>query len=250
MSIFAPVRDGGPGDISYWGQPIGMVLADTREHADRAAKLGVTATYTGSTTPCVSIEDAITMGRTNPPQRSNRGDAAGAFATAGAAGTLEGSVDIAGQYHFYMETQTSVAIPMEDDGVRVLCSTQSPSSVQQSVASTISMPLNKVIIECKRAGGGYGGKISNATPYACSAAFAAHKHRREVRLVSNIKDCMTSTGKRSPWKFEYRVAFTPQGRVTAVTGTVYTANWRATNNFQRCYDIANCEYTSNPRGCL
>ena len=142
-----------------------------------------------------------------------------------------------------METQTSVAIPMEDDGVRVLCSTQSPSSVQSSVASTISMPLNKVIVEVKRGGGGYGGKIANATPYACSAAFAAHKHRREVRLVSNIKDCMTSTGKRCPWKFEYRVAFTPQGKVTAVSGTVYAANWRATNDFARCYDIANWDVT-------
>ena len=143
----------------------------------------------------------------------------------------------------YMETQTSVAIPMEDDGVRVLCSTQSPSSVQSSVASTISMPLNKVIVEMKRGGGGYGGKIANATPYACSAAFAAHKHRREVRLVSNIKDCMTSTGKRCPWKFEYRVAFTPQGKVTAVSGTVYATNWRATNDFARCYDIANWDVT-------
>jgi xanthine dehydrogenase/oxidase len=239
MQIFAPVRDGGPGDIEYWGQPIGMVIADTREHADRAAKLGVTVTYTGTTTACVTIEDAIAMQRVDPPRRSHRGDCNSAFAAAGASGTLEGEIDIAGQYHFYMETQTSVAIPMEDDGLRVICSTQSPSSVQSSVASTISMPLNKVIVEMKRAGGGYGGKISNATPYACAAAFAAHKHRREVRLVSNIKDNMTSTGKRSPWKFQYRVAFTPTGRVTAVSGTVYTANWRATNDFQRCYDIPN-----------
>ena len=241
MQVFAPVREGssGAGDIEYWGQPVGMVIADTREHADRAAKLGVTVTYTGAGTPCVTIEDAIAMNRVESPRRAQRGNVAGAFAAAGASHTLEGEIHIAGQYHFYMETQTTVAIPMEDGGLRIITSTQSPSSVQSSVASTVSMPLNKVIVEMKRAGGGYGGKISNATPYACAAAFAAHKHRREVRLVSNIKDNMTSTGKRSPWRFQYRVAFDASGRVTAVSGTVYTANWRATNDFQRCYDIPN-----------
>jgi CO/xanthine dehydrogenase Mo-binding subunit len=199
----------------------------------------VTVSYTGTTTPCVTIEDAIAMNRVESPRRAQRGNVAGAFAAAGASHTLEGEIHIAGQYHFYMETQTTVAIPMEDGGLRIITSTQSPSSVQSSVASTVSMPLNKVIVEMKRAGGGYGGKISNATPYACAAAFAAHKHRREVRLVSNIKDNMTSTGKRSPWRFQYRVAFDASGRVTAVSGTVYTANWRATNDFQRCYDIPN-----------
>lgn len=104
MQVFAPVREGsgGPGDIQYWGQPIGMVIADTREHADRAAKLGVTVTYTGTTTPCVTIQDAIAMNRVDSPRRSHRGDVASAFAAAGETGTLEGEIDIAGQYHFYV----------------------------------------------------------------------------------------------------------------------------------------------------
>eukprot|EP01051_Picozoa_sp_SAG22_P018760 SAG22_NODE_3256_length_1826_cov_1.925304_1_plen_199_part_10 len=135
------------------------------------------------------------------------------------------------------------------------------------MAAACSLPLNKVIVEMKRGGeamvlpfhclfttfhcalefvclslptgGGYGGKISNATPVAVAAAFAAHKHRRPVRLVTSIKDCLTSTGKRSPWKFTYRVGCDATGRVTAVTGTVYTAQWRATTDFARCYDIPN-----------
>ena len=113
MQIFAPVREGsgGPGDIEYWGQPIGMVIADTREHADRAAKLGVTVSYTGTTTPCVTIEDAIAMNRVDSPRRAQRGDVASAFAAAGERGTLEGEIDIAGQYHFYVRIRLSGCTP-------------------------------------------------------------------------------------------------------------------------------------------
>lgn len=50
--------------------------------------------------------------------------------------------------------------------MKVLSSTQAPSSVQSSVAHSLGLPLNKVIVSVKRAGGGYGGKISNATVFA------------------------------------------------------------------------------------
>ena len=227
--------------MEYWGQPLGMVLANTREHADRAAKLGVVATYEAAQTPVVTIGSAIAAGRLGAPGKHTTGDVPAAMAAA--PHNFEGLIDISGQYHFYMETQTSVAIPMEDDGVFVYCSTQSPSSVQHSVAEACQLPLNKVIVDMKRGGGGYGGKITNATPIAVSAAFAAHRHRRPVRLVTSIKDCMTSTGKRSPWRFEYRVACNADGKITALSGTCYTAQWRATKDFARCYDIANWDVT-------
>ena len=50
-------------DVTYWGQPLGLVLADSRQHAERAART-VLVSYTGVTTPCVTIEQAIAQGKT------------------------------------------------------------------------------------------------------------------------------------------------------------------------------------------
>ena len=218
-----------------------MVVAETRELAERAALL-VHTTYTAAVAPVVTIDQAMaTPARMQHPSSHTSGDAAGAFAAA--AHTFEGTIDIAAQYHMYMETQTSVATPLEDDGLHIHCSTQSPAGVQSAVARACSLPMNKVIIEMKRGGGGYGGKITGAVPVAVACGFAAHKHRKPVRFITSIKDCLTSTGKRSPWKFVYRVGCDAAGRVSAVSGTVYTAQWRATTSFARCYDVPNWDVT-------
>lgn len=243
--LFAPLispegEGGGAVQCSFWGQPLGMIVADTREHAERIAQaVAATVQYTEVTAPCVTIVDAIAQGKVDAPRHHSVGDVASAFAAAGAAHTVQGEIELAAQYHFYMETQTSVARPMEDDGVQVICSTQGPSMVQSAIATALELPLNKVIVSVKRAGGGYGGKITGASTYAVAAAFAAHRHRTECRLIGNIVDNMASTGKRCPWKFEYKVSFTATGQVTAVQGTVYCGNWRPSTNFMRCYSIPN-----------
>lgn len=183
--LFAPYSRSTGGHVQYWGQPLGMIVAETRELADRAAK-AVQVTYTDRADAVVTIEQAIAAdGRTEQPSHHTAGDAAAALAAA--AHTFEGSIDISGQYHMYMETQTSVATPMEDDGLFLQVSTQSPASVQNAVAAACNLPQNKVIINMQRAGGGYGGKISNATPIAVACGYAAFKHRRPVRLVTSIK---------------------------------------------------------------
>ena len=100
LQIFAPIlTEGGPGDIQYWGQPIGMIIADTREHADRAAKLGVAVQYEGVVAPVVTIDQAIAAGRTGRSNRQTRGDAAAAFSAAGQ-NVAEGTIDVAGQCEY------------------------------------------------------------------------------------------------------------------------------------------------------
>eukprot|EP01045_Picozoa_sp_COSAG04_P027750 COSAG04_NODE_4128_length_2280_cov_1.422742_3_plen_70_part_00 len=54
------------------------------------------------------------------------------------------------QYHFHIETQSVVAVPMEDDGLRLHSATQCASTVQTAVAAAIGVQQNKVIVETKR----------------------------------------------------------------------------------------------------
>ena len=76
-----------------------MIIADTREHADRAAKLGVAVQYEGVEAPVVTIDQAIAAGRTGRSNRQTRGDAAAAFSAAGQ-NVAEGTIDVAGQCEY------------------------------------------------------------------------------------------------------------------------------------------------------
>jgi xanthine dehydrogenase molybdopterin-binding subunit B len=50
---------------------------------------------------------------------------------------IKGSFDVGGQEQFYLEGQISYAIPRENDGMLVHCSTQHPSEMQHLVAHAL-----------------------------------------------------------------------------------------------------------------
>ena len=62
---------------------------------------------------------------------------------------VEGSQKAASQYHFYMETQSAIAFPTEQGGMRVVVSTQSPTEVQSKVAKACLLPMNQVTLEVR-----------------------------------------------------------------------------------------------------
>src|SRR3546814_2614997 len=80
-----------------------------------------------------------------------RGDAAAALAKAPR--RLKGRMAVGGQEHFYLESLIALAIPGEDDEVRVISSTQHPSEIQTLVAGALGVPANAVTTEVRRMGG-------------------------------------------------------------------------------------------------
>ncbi|PMZ33303.1 xanthine dehydrogenase molybdopterin binding subunit, partial [Pseudomonas sp. GW247-3R2A] len=89
-----------------------------------------------------------------------RGDSAGALATA--EHRIQGTLHIGGQEHFYLETQISAVMPTEDGGMIVYCSTQNPTEVQKLVAEVLDVSMNKIVVDMRRMGGGFGGKETQA----------------------------------------------------------------------------------------
>ena len=57
----------------------------------------------------------------------------------------------------------------------VYSSTQHPSEMQQVVAHMLGWPAHNVVCECRRMGGGFGGKESQSALFACVAALAAQR---------------------------------------------------------------------------
>ena len=62
----------------------------------------------------------------------------------------------------------------------VYSSTQNPTEVQKLVAEVL-MPMNKVSIDMRRMGGGFGGKETQAAP-GCLCAVVAHLTGRPTKM--------------------------------------------------------------------
>lgn len=68
------------------------------------------------------------------------------------------------QYYFYMETQTALAVPDEDNCMVVYASSQCPEYVGSVIASCLGVPEHNIRVVTRRVGGGFGGKAVRAMP--------------------------------------------------------------------------------------
>jgi xanthine dehydrogenase large subunit len=200
------------GEVLYVGQPIFIVVADTHDNARRAARR---AAVTYEELPAIfTPQEAKAAGSyVLPPMQLKRGDYQTAFDMAPR--VVKGQLFVGGQEQFYLEGQIAYAIPKEDNGLLVQCSTQHPSEMQHVVAHAIGVHSHKVQVECRRMGGGFGGKESQSALWAASAGIAASKLRRPVKLRADRDDDMLVTGKRHCFFYEYEVGYDESGKILA-----------------------------------
>ncbi len=200
------------GLVQYVGQPIFIVVADSHDNARRAARLGK-VTY--EELPAIMTPQAAKAAQSYvlPPMHLQRGDYQAAFERA--PHVVKGELYVGGQEQFYLEGQISYAIPKEDKGMLVLCSTQHPSEMQHIVAHTLGVHAHNITVECRRMGGGFGGKESQSGLWAACAAIAAAALKRPVKLRADRDDDMLVTGKRHCFHYEYAVGYDADGKILA-----------------------------------
>ena len=192
----------------YVGQPIFAVAANTMEIA-KAAVAKANIEY-DVLEPTLNVEKALAdKFFVRPTHQHVRGDSAKALAAA--PHRIQGQQHVNGQEHFYLEGQVCSVLPTEDGGMTVYSSTQHPTEVQKLVAEVLDISINKVKVEIRRMGGGFGGKETQAAPLACIAAIVANKTGRPVKYRMSRTDDMIMTGKRHPFFNRYDVGFDDQG---------------------------------------
>jgi len=199
--------------VEYAGQPIFAVAAKSVEQARRAARKAIT--HYDDLDPIITVDRALEKQcYVLPSHTMKRGDSKTAIASA--PHKISGNLRIGGQDHFYLEGQVALAIPQEDGDVLIHSSTQHPSEVQHTVAKVLNCPNNAVTVEVRRMGGGFGGKETQATLFACIAALLARETRMPVNLCMDRDDDMIVTGKRHDFLTEYEVGFDDDGRILGV----------------------------------
>ncbi|MCG5077601.1 xanthine dehydrogenase molybdopterin binding subunit [Paraburkholderia tagetis] len=240
-------------EVQYLGQPVFAVIATSHALARRAAALAASDDVVRyePLEAVLSIADAKARQQyVLPPLHLTRGEPVARIAAA--PHRIAGTFAVGGQEQFYLEGQVAYALPEEQDGMLVYSSTQHPSEMQQLIAHLLGWPTHRVMCECRRMGGGFGGKESQSALFACVAALAAHKLRRPVKLRADRDDDFLITGKRHDALYEYEAGYDNEGRLLGarveialragysadLSGAVAT---RAVCHFDNAYSLSDVE---------
>lgn len=199
--------------IEFHGQPIFAVAARDYISAQRAIKLA-RISYKEEK-PLLDLQEAIDQQvYVRPPHGMRCGDATNAIATA--PHKISGSLTIGGQDHLYLEGQVSIAIPEENNRFTIFSSNQNPTETQHLIAEVLNLSMADITVETRRMGGAFGGKETQAAPWACIAAIFAQRTGQAVKCRLGREADMRMTGKRHPFKHEYTVGFDNNGKIQGV----------------------------------
>ncbi|MBD8596087.1 xanthine dehydrogenase molybdopterin binding subunit [Pseudomonas sp. CFBP 8772] len=199
--------------VEFVGQPVIAVAARDMETARKAAMAAIIEYE--DLEPVLDVVQAYRNKHFVLDSHTHqRGDSATALASA--THRIQGTLHIGGQEHFYLETQISSVMPTEDGGMIVYCSTQNPTEVQKLVAEVLDVPMNKIVVDMRRMGGGFGGKETQAASPACLCAVVARLTGQPTKMRLPRVEDMMMTGKRHPFYVEYDVGFDDDGRLHGI----------------------------------
>ncbi len=199
--------------VAFHGQPVFAVAATDHISALKAIKLAKIEYEKED--PLLNLQEAIDKAcYVRPPHGMQCGDANSAIKAA--PHQCVGSLKIGGQDHLYLEGQVSIAIPEEDNRITILSSNQNPTETQHLVAEVLNLSMADVNVETRRMGGAFGGKETQAAPWACLAAIFAQRTRKTIKCRLGREADMRMTGKRHPFQHEYKVGFDENGKILGV----------------------------------
>lgn len=205
-------------EVHYIGQPIALIVSKTKFSgviARKKAKIEY-----NEEKPVIDAREAYLKNQLIvPPRIFSLGDVNIGFESSDI--VVEGTVNSGGQEHLYIETQGAFAFPLENGNIKVVSSTQGPTSVQRGISVVLGIPMNKIEVETVRLGGGFGGKEDQATPYAAMSALASYLLQKPVKLILSRADDMKITGKRHPYSSDYKIGLTSEGKIIAYEVTFY-----------------------------
>jgi xanthine dehydrogenase large subunit len=235
------------GKVEFIGQAIAVVVARDMLYAREAAKKAVVSV---KELPAILTIDEAMAAKSfiMPPKGITRGAPAQAIKTA--PHSFKGQTTCGQQEQFYLEGQITYAVPREDGQLTLYVSTQHPDGNQREAAAALNLTTNDVEVICRRMGGAFGGKEGNASIFSQSAALAAFKLQKPVKLRVNRDDDMMITGKRHDFRADYEVGFDDAGRILGIDVVLasrcgYSTDFSGPVNDRALLHIDNCYYLPN-----
>jgi xanthine dehydrogenase YagR molybdenum-binding subunit len=200
--------------VRFYGQPVALVVADTLDHAERAAN-ALRISYAAER-PVVDTHDPAAQ--TVEPSGSGahgdtlRGDADRALAEAPV--KVDATYDMARENHNPMEPHAVVAA-WDGDRLTLWSKSQFVVNEQAEIAAIFGLPAQNVRVICPFIGGAFGTSL-RTWPHVTLAAMAARQVGRPVKLVLTRKQMFFTTGHRPRTLQRVAIGATRDGRITSI----------------------------------
>lgn len=209
-------------EITYHGQPVAAVCAESQEVAERAAALVVVEVEKARHSVTVAqatkadaapVRPGITSNLLfNEPRVRARGDVAAGFAAADV--IIEREIRTPCVLHTALEPHSAVC-EWDGDRLTVWESTQGIFRVRDNVAKALGIPLTDVRVICEAMGGGFGAK-NYAGAHTYIAALLAKRLGRPVLCAVDRTGEQVDTGNRPSSVQRVKMGATRDGRLTAI----------------------------------
>ncbi|MBV9810793.1 MAG: xanthine dehydrogenase family protein molybdopterin-binding subunit [Solirubrobacterales bacterium] len=202
--------------VSYRGQIIGAVIADSYETARQAERL-VRIEYAQEDVVRLLRADhpkLYTPEKVNPnyPAVTEDGDFDSAFAAAEV--KIDCTYETPAEHNNPMEPHATLAI-WEENGVTLFDSNQGVVNVKTTVARAFGLEPDQVRVVSPHVGGGFGSK-GTPRPHVILAVMAAQALGRPVKLAVTRQQMFALTGYRTPTIQRMRLGADRDGRLTAI----------------------------------
>ncbi len=207
-------------EVSYFGQPLAAVCAETLEQAERAAAVLAASLAFDVAPHAVTVDDAIaadaprvrSAGNTTAPDVVERGDVARGLSDAEVTITREYRTPVA--LHSALEPHGAVC-EWNDDHLTIWESTQGIFRVRKDVSQALGVPQAKVRVLKDYMGGGFGAK-NGAGAHTYTAALFARTLGAPVRCVNSRRAEQTDSGNRPATVQKVTIAARRDGSLTAL----------------------------------
>jgi len=201
--------------VQYNAQPIAVVVADTFEHAqDAARKLAVRYAAEPSQLDFQRAKQALRRPQPQPDRPPDTGRGNVDRALDGAATKLDLVYTTPMENHNPIEPHATIAV-WEGDHLTLYDATQSVSGVRRTAAQTFGIEPDKVRVVCPFVGGGFGCK-GTTWSHVMLAAMAARMAKRPVKLVLERTQMYGPVGARPLTEQRLRLGAERGGKLLAV----------------------------------
>ena len=211
------------GDITRCvGDAICLVVAETRDILEKAKKL-VQIDYE-ELQPVTSIREAMKEGAPKVHSSGNlcqsrhvtRGDAKTALANSKY--TVTRTYTTPFTEHAFLEPECAVAMPYKD-GVKIFSTDQGVYDTRKETAIMFGWEPERVVVENKLIGGGFGGKEDVSVQHI--AALAAYKVKRPVKVVFSRAESLAFHPKRHAMEGTFTLGCDENGIFTGLDCEIY-----------------------------
>jgi xanthine dehydrogenase YagR molybdenum-binding subunit len=200
-------------EVKYNGQPVAVVIADTLEQAQDAAR-AIRVRYAAQPARLDFKAAKLRKPKEQPdrPMQTSRGDVQAGLAQASQ--RIDALYTTPVENHNPMEPHATIAA-WDGDQLTLYDATQNISGVKKNSARALGIAPEKVRVVSPYVGGGFGCK-GNMWSHVVLAAMAARMAGRPVKLVLERTQMFAPVGARPMTEQRFRVGANAQGRLLAV----------------------------------